>query len=249
VFGLLYQVFLLMGTLVGVVVIGYIVYNAYKYRTDQGAVPGEYDVDEDRLAEQDEYESVARPELGEVPSQAGGDTGKKVFLSFSISAIIVLALIVFAYWNFLYVENVAAEDREDAMEVTVVGDQFNWEYEYPGGYTTNTLVAPTDRPVVLNVTSCHPGECENDVMHSWGVSEFRAKTDAMPGEYTQTWFQASETGTHNAVCYELCGSGHSSMRGSVEIRSQSEFESWCQENECMSDEELNQFLEGSGGEN
>jgi cytochrome c oxidase subunit 2 len=249
VFNLLYQTFLILGTLVGVVVISYMVYNAYKYRTDASTPEGQYDVDEESIAETESYESVARPELGEVPSQADSDTGKKVFLSFSISAVIVLGLIIFAYWNLLYIEDVSAtEDPEDAMEVQVVGNQFNWEYTYPGGYSTDTLVAPANRQVGINATSCHPGTCDGDVMHNWGVRDLRAKTDAMPGTYTETWFQADEPGNHTAICYELCGSGHSTMRGDVRIVSVEEFRDWCETNDCMSESDLDAYLSEDGGE-
>lgn len=226
VFNDLYLVFLILGTIVGVVVISYIVYNAYKYRTDEADAEGEYDIRPEAYDDDPEEEAVARPILGEIPTGTGKAGGKKLFLSFAISALIVVSLIIFAYWNFLYIED--TDQFEDSLEVEVEGFAFGWDYTYPSGETHGELVVPQDRVVELSVTS-------RDVWHTWGVTEFRAKTDAIPGQYTETWFQHSETGEYTAVCYELCGEGHSNMRGTVRVVSDEEFVEWCEENDCMDD--------------
>jgi cytochrome c oxidase subunit 2 len=200
VFGEIFWVFLGLGTAVGIVVIGYTLYNTYKYRDGEGK-----GVDAD----------VERPELGELPSGSGG--GKKLALSFSISAVIVIGLIIWTYSTLLYVED--PPDTEEQMEITVVGQQFGWQFEYPNGETTPTLHAPTDRLVWLNVTS-------QDVFHNYGIPGLRTKTDAIPGQMSRTWFYADEPANYTAVCYELCGAGHSGMRGDVVIHNESAFEAW-----------------------
>src|SRR6056297_3021582 len=86
VFAQIYWVFLALGTLVGVVVIGYMLYNAWKYRDDGPR----------------NESTVDRPQLGEIPE--GGGKGRKLFISFSLSAIIVVSLIVWTYAMLLYVE-------------------------------------------------------------------------------------------------------------------------------------------------
>ncbi len=65
-----------------------------------------------------------------------------------------------------------------------------------------------------------------DVFHNFGVPALRVKTDAIPGQTTNTWFIAEETGTYEAACYELCGAGHSYMTAQVEVMPQDEFEEW-----------------------
>jgi cytochrome c oxidase subunit 2 len=211
VFQQVYWAFLIIGTLVGVVVISYMLYNAYKYR-DDGT---------------EEADDVDRPQLGELPE--GGGKGKKLFLSFALSAIIVISLIVWTYAMLLYVEqgngnNARAQAQAtagdaEAMTVHVEGYRFGWQFQYPNGHNSSTLVVPEDRRVRLNVTS-------RDVIHNFGVPELRAKTDAIPGEYTHTWFVANETGTYEAVCYELCGSGHSYMNAEVRVLSRSDYREW-----------------------
>jgi cytochrome c oxidase subunit 2 len=217
VFQTIYWAFLIVGTLVGIVVISYMLYNAYKYRDDGD----------------DESDDVDRPTLGELPE--GGGKGKKLFLSFALSAIIVISLIVWTYAMLLYVEagdgsnaqaqatgnadDASAQAGSDALMIHVEGYQFGWQYTYPNGYNSTTLRIPEDRRIQLNVTS-------RDVIHNFGIPAFRAKTDAIPGQYTYTWFIANETGTFQAQCYELCGAGHSYMVSDVEVMSQSEYQQW-----------------------
>lgn len=201
VFDEIFLVFLVLGTVVGVVVIGYALYNAVKYREG---------------SETKRPKDTVRPSLGALPEDGGG--GKKLFLSFGISAFIVIGLILWTYSALLYVE---AEPETDAeMEVDVVGEQFAWQFVYPNGESTyNELRVPQNTSIRLNVTS-------NDVMHNLGIPELNAKTDAIPGQTTSAWFVAEETGTYDAHCYELCGAGHSGMNADVIVMEQSEFDSW-----------------------
>lgn len=206
VFNSIFVVFLGLGTLVGVVVITYTLYNAYKYR---------YREDEDPAPDAD------RPELGELPGSGG--KGKKLFLSFGLSAVIVLSLVTWTYASLIYIETQpaqAAEDGEvDMVDVEVEGYQFGWDFTYPNGHTTSTLRVPVDTMVNLTVTS-------RDVFHNFGIPEQRVKSDAIPGQTTNAWFVAEETGTYEAACYELCGQGHSYMDAEVVVMEESAFQDW-----------------------
>jgi len=204
VFQQIYWVFLVLGTVVGVVVIAYMLYNAYAYRAGG-----------DHAAEGD----GDRPQLGELPS--GGGKGRKLFLSFGLSAVIVVSLVLWTYATLLYVEAAAQpSDAEEEMTVEVVGRQFIWQFEYENGHTTTgTLRVPEDTKVIIQVTSA-------DVFHNFGIPELRVKTDALPGYTTETWFVANETGTYAAHCYELCGPGHSGMNAEVIVMEEDEFDNW-----------------------
>ncbi|WP_394345569.1 cytochrome c oxidase subunit II [Haloarcula sp. Atlit-47R] len=204
VFDQIFEVFLLLGTAVGVVVVAYTMYHALKYRDDGSGT--------------DPYaDKVERPEMGELPT--GGSGGRKVFYSFSISAIIVVSLIAWTYSQLLYIEQGPDPAQEEALEIDVEGYRFGWDFIYPNGHTTNTLYVPQDRVVRLRVTS-------TDVFHNFGIPAVRVKTDAVPGQYTSAWFTANETGTYTAKCYELCGSGHSLMTAEVVVLSQDEYGDW-----------------------
>lgn len=207
IFSNIFRVFLILGTLVGVVVIGYMVYNAYKYRETAG---------ESQEADTETESDIARPQLGELPT--GGGDGKKLAISFAISAIIVISLIV---WTYTLLKDVEAgpADPEEQIEVQVEGYQFGWQFIYPNGHTSNTLRVPEGEVVTLTVTS-------RDVFHNFGIPAFDLKTDAIPDQTTETWFQPSETGTYQAKCFELCGQGHSLMETKVIVMEPEQYERW-----------------------
>jgi cytochrome c oxidase subunit 2 len=193
-------VFLVLGTLVGVVVLAYMAYNAYRYRA------GGPRADEG---------SSDRPRLGELPTGSGG--GRKLFLSFGLSAVIVLSLVSWTYLSLLYVEGGPPDD--DALDVRVEGYQWGWTFVYPNGHADDTLRVPANRSVRLHVTS-------RDVFHNFGISALKVKADAIPGRNTTTWFVAEEPGTYEAQCYELCGAGHSYMTADVVVMKPEAYESW-----------------------
>ena len=79
---------------------------------------------------------------------------------------------------------------KDAMDVYVQGKKWMWKFAYPGGPNAiDTLRVPAGRPVRLLITS-------RDVIHSFFVPAFRIKMDALPGRYTQTWFEATKPGRY-----------------------------------------------------
>lgn len=253
VFDRLYLVFLGLGTIVGVIVMSYVVYNAYKYRTTDTDARGRYDVDESELDGDKEEYDVARPQRGEIPTGQGKGGGKKLFMSFGMSAVLVLGLIIYSYSLLLYVEDTGA-NQEDALDVEVEGFQFGWAYEYESGLTSSdydaselsdvvgeevssdALVVPQGEVTQLRITS-------RDTFHNYGIPEFRAKGDAIPGDYTDSWFQPEKTGLFRANCYELCGQGHSDMHGDVVVLPPDEFEEWYLSQDGVSEGDV-AFLEG-----
>ncbi|WP_255150622.1 cytochrome c oxidase subunit II [Halorarius halobius] len=204
VFQQIYWVFLALGVLVGVVVIGYMVYNAYKYRHRDGEVPVEKGDD--------------HPELGEVPT--GGGKGGKLFLSLTLSAIIVVSLIGWTYGTLLYVEEDSPVSGDaEHLTVEVEGYQFGWSFTYPNGHETGTLRVPANTAVELRVTS-------RDVFHNFGIPQLNVKTDAVPGQTTDTWFVSEGPASYTVNCYELCGVGHSYMKAPVEVMPADDYRQW-----------------------
>lgn len=107
-----------------------------------------------------------------------------------------------------------------AIDVFVTARQWVWQFAYQQGpATAGILYVPAGQPVRLVITS-------RDVIHSFFVPQFRIKRDAVPGLYTETWFEATRPGTYNVLCAELCGVGHSVMRAGVIVLDAAEFERW-----------------------
>ena len=204
-FDQIFTVFLVLGTLVGIVVSLYMFWKAWKYRAGS-------DVPDEKRADP--------PELGELPGK--GEGGKKLFLSFGLSAIIVLSLIFWTYGTLLLMNDSPDAPADEQLNVTVEGFRFGWTFIYPNGHeSTGELRVPNDTVVDLDVTS-------TDVMHNLGLIPYERKTDAIPGSTTEMWFLPQETATYEdgAVCYELCGAGHSAMTADIVVMEQSAFDEW-----------------------
>jgi cytochrome c oxidase subunit 2 len=79
-----------------------------------------------------------------------------------------------------------------------------------------------------------------DVIHDVGLAHFRMKMDAVPGTPTTMWFTPTkttkdmikETGNPEFVyeisCDQMCGKGHTTMRGEIIVESQEAFDVWMQ---------------------
>lgn len=139
-----------------------------------------------------------------------------------------------AAYGWVVLEDIEAKEP-DALVVQVTGQQFAWTYRYPdnGGVDSNRLVLAKDRPVEFKVRT-------DDVIHSFWVPEFRLKSDAPPGITTTVRVTPSRVGAYDVVCAELCGLGHSTMRGSVRVVEPARFDSWLTEQQRRQQEEESQ---------
>ena len=97
--------------------------------------------------------------------------------------------------------------------------------------TEQTMYVVKGTPVKLIIGS-------RDVIHDVGLSHFRLKMDAVPGIPTTMWFtpkfttaeMKEKTGNPNFAyeisCDQICGNGHYSMKGIVEVVTQEEYDMW-----------------------
>lgn len=144
---------------------------------------------------------------------------KTEFLFVSLPLLFFLTWFVIGFRDFVFVST----PPKDAMDVYVMGKQWMWKFSYPEGPNgVNVLHVPANRPVRLLITS-------RDVLHSFFVPSFRIKMDAVPGRYTQTWFEATKPGTYQILCTEYCGLSHSKMLGEVVVLAPEEWDAWVKE--------------------
>lgn len=137
---------------------------------------------------------------------------------FWILAPVIIFIGLFIWSGFLYVPLESPPD--DAMEIHVVGKQWMWMFYHPNGRRElNELHVPVNQPVKLILSS-------DDVIHSFYVPAFRIKQDAVPGRYTQIWFNAVYRNHFRLFCAEYCGTDHSKMRGWIYTLNQDEYQQW-----------------------
>jgi cytochrome c oxidase subunit 2 len=115
------------------------------------------------------------------------------------------------------------------FQVRVVAKQFNWEVVYPGADgkfdTADDKTFDNEMHVPVN-TVVHVHLRARDVIHSFFVPAFRMKQDAVPGREITQWFQATKPGKYENPCAELCGFGHSGMKGWVYVHTADEYQKW-----------------------
>jgi cytochrome c oxidase subunit II len=134
----------------------------------------------------------------------------RIPMSLEIGAIVGLLALFIAFWVIGYRQFVRFQSVPDgAIEIYVTGKQWMWTFAYPNGGGSNGVVyVPVGHPVKLIMTS-------RDVIHSFYVPDFRTKMDVIPGRTTVKWFQVERPGRYQILCTEYCGTGHSTMRGTV----------------------------------
>lgn len=128
--------------------------------------------------------------------------------------------------------NIKARQPPTNFVLEVTAKQFNWEIRYPGldgqigtedDYVVdNDFHVPVHKVVRIQLKS-------RDVIHSFFVPQMRLKQDAVPGREIPVWFEATKVGKYEVPCAELCGFGHSGMRGWVHVDSPEDYAKWAAE--------------------
>jgi cytochrome c oxidase subunit 2 len=190
-----------------------------------------------------------RKRRGAVPAQIRGNTRLEVGWTVGAAAILV-ALAVITFVKLPAIENppnsgpngdqlaanhllYASTDRKlppngKALNITVIGRQFIWQYVYPGAsepdglgapYSYEAMVVPTNTTVTLDIVSL-------DVVHSWWIPELGGKFQAVPGYHNYTWFKIAKPGIYRGQCALLCGRSHARMIATVRAVPPAQFDEW-----------------------
>jgi cytochrome c oxidase subunit II len=113
-------------------------------------------------------------------------------------------------------------DHNKAMDVQVIGQQWEFTYRYPkyGGLETTHLYLPANTLIRLHVTSI-------DVIHSFWAINLGVKADANPGVDNVVYVKTHKPLTLNIRCAELCGLWHGYMFDEQgHVVSSADFASW-----------------------
>ncbi|HMD51174.1 MAG TPA: cytochrome c oxidase subunit II [Solirubrobacteraceae bacterium] len=218
----LYKVTLYIALVIFVAVVGAMIYALIKFRARKGAVP----------------------------AQIRGNTRLEIGWTVA-AAVILVALAILTFAKLSSIENppdsgpggvelngddgllYASAERKlppdgKALNITVIGRQYLWQYVYPGAsepdglgapYSYETMVVPTNTTVSLDIVSA-------DVVHAWWVPELGGKFQAVPGYHNYTWFKIPKPGEYHGQCAFLCGRAHARMLATVKAVPPAQFEAW-----------------------
>jgi cytochrome c oxidase subunit 2 len=142
-------------------------------------------------------------------------------------------LIVISFMSVSTWAKVKREAPATDFEVGVTAKQFNWEIAYPGPDgklgSEDDVKFDNDIHVPANkIVRVHIGA--TDVIHSLFIPNLRFKQDAVPGRTILAWFEATKPGRYELPCAELCGFGHSGMKGWLHVHTAEDYSKWAAEN-------------------
>lgn len=157
---------------------------------------------------------------------------------------------------------------EDAVEFEAIGQQWSWTFRLPGedgdfGEVDHLLISyenpfglklddPAGRDdLIIETDEVHllldqPVKAmlrSVDVLHDFFVPQFRAKMDLVPGITTYFWLTPTRPGTFEILCAELCGIGHSDMRGTVVVDTAQDYAVWLEEQTLFGETEVAQTFD------
>ncbi len=162
-------------------------------------------------------------ESDEEPAQVYGSP--QVELAWTIIPVIIVVVLFLTTARMIF----AIQDNpkpKNALDVTVVGHQFWWEYRYPkyGVVVANELHVPMstkERPVptFMKLLSA-------DVWHSWWVPQLAGKVDNIPDHVNEMWIDPHVPGVYVGQCGQFCGVEHAKMLIRVYVDTPDQFQRW-----------------------
>jgi cytochrome c oxidase subunit 2 len=163
---------------------------------------------------------------GREPAQVYGSSQLELAWTV-VPVLIVVVLFLAAARVIASIQN--APKPDNAIEVTVIGHQFWWEYRYPSlkVVTANELHIPVSDPAHPTPTFLTLLSADTD--HSFWVPRLAGKTDLIPNHPNSTWVDPHETGLFLGQCAQYCGTQHALMLLRVYVQPRDEFDRWIRE--------------------
>jgi len=157
------------------------------------------------------------------PAQIYGST--QVELAWTVIPILIVVVLFLTTARIIFAIQDAPKPQA-ALNVTVVGHQFWWEFRYPklGIITANELHVPMSTPLDPRPTFLHL--LSADVDHSFWVPELAGKTDLIPNHPNDMWIDPRYAGVYLGQCAQFCGIEHAMMLLRVYVDTPEQFDAW-----------------------
>jgi cytochrome c oxidase subunit 2 len=157
------------------------------------------------------------------PAQIYGSN--QIELSWTVIPILIVVMLFLATARVI----LATEDAPkptSALDVTVIGHQFWWEYRYPklGIVTAKELHIPVSDPKHPTPTYLTMSSADTD--HSFWVPRLAGKTDLIPNQVNTMWIDPNNPGLYLGQCAQYCGVQHAKMLIRIYADSPADFAAW-----------------------
>ena len=159
-----------------------------------------------------------RPGDTTLPRQIRGHTLLEI--AWTVAPALALLIIAIPTIQIVFRTQTAATPS-DALQVTVRGWQWWWEFRYPqlDVVTANELHLPAGRRVVLKLDG-------PDVIHSFWIPQLGGKRDIIPGRLNQITLTPEHPGEYWGQCAEFCGASHANMGMRAIVQTAADFDRW-----------------------
>ncbi len=177
-----------------------------------------------------------RPGADGLPRQIRGHTALE--LAWTIAPALILLVIAIPTIQVIFRTQGAAAPS-NALEVTVRGWQWWWEFRYPSldVVTANEVHLPVGRPIVFLLEG-------PDVIHSFWVPQLGGKRDVVPGRLNRITLTPDRAGEYWGQCAEFCGASHANMGLRVIVEEAPAFERWVAAQKAVPPEPSGDAAEG-----
>ena len=157
------------------------------------------------------------------PAQIYGSN--QIEISWTVIPILIVVMLFLATARVIYTTEHAPKPAE-ALDVTVIGHQFWWEYRYPalGVVTANELHVPVSDPKHPLPTYLTMSSADTD--HSFWVPRLAGKMDLIPNKINTMWIDPQREGLYLGQCAQYCGVQHAKMLIRVYAETPAAFASW-----------------------
>ena len=157
------------------------------------------------------------------PAQIYGST--QIELAWTVIPLLIVVVLFLTTARIIFAIQDAPKPKT-ALDVTVIGHQFWWEFRYPkyGVVTANELHIPVSsgsapEATFLKLTSA-------DVNHSFWIPRLAGKTDLIPNHVNSMWIDPQKPGLYLGQCAQFCGSQHALMLLRVYVDTPEQFSTW-----------------------
>jgi len=171
-------------------------------------------------------------------------------IEFSVVLIEAVILLGFALPLWGVRVNEIPKDTSKALVIRVVGQQYFWNFQYPGkdgvfGQSHTNLMSSSN---LLGIDRNEPAAKDDiiakdefhvpvgrpvvlelsskDVIHNVSLESMRIGQDCIPGLQIPVWFTPTKTGTYELICAQLCGANHYAMKGTLVVDTEKDYEDW-----------------------
>jgi cytochrome c oxidase subunit 2 len=168
----------------------------------------------------------------------------QIELSWTVIPILIVVMLFLATARIILATQDATKPAS-ALDVTVIGHQFWWEYRYPklGIVTANELHIPVSDPKHPTPTYLTMSSADTD--HSFWIPRLAGKMDLIPNRVNTMWIDPETPGLYLGQCAQYCGTQHAKMLLRVYADTPAQFAAWVAHQQQTAVEDSN-VVEGRG---